>query len=244
MYCTLTDWRFVVVFVVVSTFDVFHGWPSCSFTPDSLQSELSAGLGATFCAWGSHAAELGFNKGTDALFLSDEFLNLDYFTRHPTIFPLTTAANPARIPEKFGRQYVIRNNERVFASNHYLIQSLMIQRSKFAPSSGGSGGGENWIPLMDWFSPTHAAYEQLAQDAVHWKPYRFFFFSLSLFIALPSVPSMQRARAGAWTCTVWVIGGPAHWRMCLSKDRGVTATGAVVFEFDRHGGDCHWGSGI
>ena len=146
---------------------LFIGWPHCDVVPSWVHS--LPGPGVTYFGWGSHAAEMGANVQTGEYLAGPEILGMDYFKRHPAIFPLTTANSPELIPDKFGRQHVMRNNERVHAANIHLQQEIYKAHFQFA-SLTPNGGGEapdNTIPVFDIFSPTHAAHSDLAVDAVH-----------------------------------------------------------------------------
>ena len=145
---------------------LYFGWPGCGSAPKHIQALEGPGL--TYFGWGSHAAELGLNARTAEHFASQEAFGMPYFQHHPTIFPLTTANTPQLIPLKFGRQQSMRNNERVHAGNLQLVDVVMKKRLDYATRTpGGSQQHQNWIPILDIFSPTHAAYEVLAVDAVH-----------------------------------------------------------------------------
>jgi hypothetical protein len=66
----------------------------------------------------------------------------------------------------------MRNNERVHASNLHLVDAVLSQRLQYSTrTEGGTQAHQNWIPLFDLFSPTHAAYEVLAGDAVHFEKF-------------------------------------------------------------------------
>jgi len=153
-------------FVEQNETGLFFGWPHCDKAPASVAA--MDGPGATYFGWGSHAAEMAANPATDAYFRTEEAFDLPYFRHHPTIFPLTTANTPSRIPDKFGRQQVMRNNERVHASNVALVSAVMDLRLSYATRlAEGAQAHRNWVPLFDIFSPTYAAAELLAVDAVH-----------------------------------------------------------------------------
>lgn len=153
-------------FVAQNKSGIFYGWPECENAPAFIQ-QLS-GPGATYFGWGSHAAEFGANPLTEQYFDTREAFRLPFLYRHPVIFPLTTANTPSRIPAKFGRQQIMRNNERVHASNIHLTKAVMKEHLNYATRTpGGATAEENVIPIFDVFSPTHAAYDLLAYDAVH-----------------------------------------------------------------------------
>ena len=159
-------------FVEQNQTGLFYGWPHCNKAPPFIQ-DLS-GPGLTYFGWGSHAAELGSNALTGEYLAGGEAFGLEHFRHHPAIFPLTTANTPQRIPDKFGRQQCMRNNERVHASNVHVVDAIMSHRLEYATrTEGGAASPANWLPVFDLFSPTHAAYEDLAVDAVHFD----YFFS-------------------------------------------------------------------
>lgn len=146
---------------------LFYGWPHCDSVPSWVHS--LPGPGATYFGWGSHAAEMGANPATGKYLGGEEVLGLAYFKKHPAIFPLTTANSPELIPDKFGRQHVMRNNERVHGSNLHLQAEIFRAHFDFASRTPNGGGraADNFIPVFDIFSPTHAAHSDLAVDAVH-----------------------------------------------------------------------------
>jgi len=153
-------------FVEQNQTGLFYGWPQCDKAPNFVKE--MKGPGATYFGWGSHAAEMAANPLTKNYFHTEEAFALPHFRNHPTIFPLTTANTPSLIPDKFGKQQVMRNNERVHASNLHLREAVMDLRLSYATRlEGGAQAHRNWVPLFDLFSPTHAAYEVLACDAVH-----------------------------------------------------------------------------
>jgi hypothetical protein len=162
-------------FVEQNSSYVFRGWPSCSEAPEEIQSMRGPAL--TWFGWGSHAAEFGDNKATGEYFRTEEAFAMPYFQHHPTLFPLTSANTPSLIPDKFGNQQVMRNNERVHASNIALVDTVKALGKTYAggaaagkDGANGTDSSVNWLPVFDVFSPSHAAYEVLHQDAVHYKP--------------------------------------------------------------------------
>ena len=153
-------------FVEQNKTGLFYGWPQCELAPNFIQ-EMS-GPGLTYFGWGSHAAEFGANPATSEYFQTEEAFRLPFFYDHPVIFPLTTANTPSLIPDKFGKQQVMRNNERVHASNVHLVDAVLTEYKKYETRApGGYTDPKSIIPIFDLFSPTFAAYEVLACDAVH-----------------------------------------------------------------------------
>lgn len=142
----------------------FHGWPSCAMMSPRFQS--MAGPGFTYSAWGSHPMEWGYSSATAEFFLSQEAFGLDYYKHHPTLFALTTSTTPQKISELKALSRRMRNNERLQAMNMQIVDAVMHQREQYATRAAG-GAAHSWIPVFDFFSPTHAAHEALSGDSVH-----------------------------------------------------------------------------
>lgn len=179
-------------FRVQNTSGYFRGWPMCNeVVPQKLLDKMRDGPGLTWFAWGSHAAELGYDAKTLKLFLGTDAFKLGYFARNPTIFPLVTANSPQVIPAKFGHQALMRNNERVHASNTMMRQAIHATSKSYATYLQSNAGLD---PVLDLYSPTHASHQVIKADAVHFNKWFNEHFSKWISHYIMHVPNFTRRK--------------------------------------------------
>lgn len=142
------------------------GWPACQTQSDSIRSMKKPTL--SYFGWGSHPSNVGtaeLNK-----YFNEYVFSKNYFQSTPTLYGLTTAVHTGLIPDKFGRQAIMRNNERISTANSQLIAMLQQQqKSNQLPTYGNNH--TDWTPILDVYSPSYVAIEVTAFDAVHSEHY-------------------------------------------------------------------------
>ena len=145
--------------------DTIFGWPECMRVDKSIQSLPHPGL--LYFGWGSHVAEVG-DEDTFRIF-RQKLMNEEYFKRVPTIWALIEDVDSAMIPDKFGPQYIYRNNERIHAVNKKILQMIEEMWDRWPIDVVNRNGRriKGFYPVMDVFSPSHAGSEVLHGDAVH-----------------------------------------------------------------------------
>ena len=145
--------------------DTIFGWPDCHRADESIQQLTSPGL--LYFGWGSHVAELGDGDTMD-VFLK-RLAPMEYFALTPTVFALIEDVDSSMIPDKFGAQFVYRNNERIHAVNKRIVDLVERQWDQWPIDVVDKAGKDvtGFFPVLDVFSPTHAASEVLHGDAVH-----------------------------------------------------------------------------
>ena len=148
--------------------DTIFGWPNCSLAAASIHDLARPSF--LYLGWGSHVAEWGGSPHTLDYWLHD-LMARPYFKLVPTLWALTEEVDVSLIPTKFGKQFVYRNNQRIYATNQLLQQAVTTHYNNrtwpthITDSDGNEVAG--FLPVFDVFSATHAASEVLHGDAVH-----------------------------------------------------------------------------
>ena len=128
-------------------FNRFRGFPDC----DRLLQPTSAlyrdllrmdGPGASFVSWGSHQPGMGVTTGNLQRLMSSENYGASFFHRFPALMVGTTDSWAAGIPRKFGRQFLVRNDERISAQNALVAYAL----ARLREADPGYGGCQAAAP--------------------------------------------------------------------------------------------------
>ena len=158
-------------------FRIFRGWPDCDNVTQHSTSALYRDLlrmdgpGASFVSWGSHQPGTGVTQANfDRLMTSDNY-GASYFYRFPAIMVGTTDSWSAAIPRKFGRQFIVRNDERISAQNGmvaYAIARLLQSNSTYGGCQLPEVHGGCWFPYYDILRLTASIAFQMHSDAQHY----------------------------------------------------------------------------
>ena len=171
---------------------LLHGWHGCTRIPESLQNLPHPR--ASYFSYGSHWFVTGDSESTRLMLQEDgpDGLGLRYYDLYPTVFGLTTAIDPTQIPLQFGRQQNLFNNERILGMNRRVMNQRRDAHRRAINAK--LAASDDWILILDSFSPTYAILEHVTEDAVHFTDFLYQQWAMWVTHFFAHAPNFQQRR--------------------------------------------------